>query len=89
VGDREAYLQHIRENPEQLERVHRAYSTGRWWTEHALAQAVQGSPHAMSARRSDLKKLGCVFEKKYAGNGVYLYRLVGHAIVCARGGASA
>lgn len=75
MGDREAFLRHIRMDPDQVNRVHAALSGGRWWTKAALAEAVGGSTHSMSARMSDLRKLGAVLERKYAGSGVYLYRM--------------
>lgn len=76
MGDREAFLLALAGIESQTERVFQAMRSGRWWTKAALAQAVGGSPHAMSARMSDLRKEGAVFQKKYEGGGVWLYRMV-------------
>lgn len=85
MGDREAWLRHVREDPGQVGRVLRAMRPrdgaswpGRWWTKEALAAAVGGNGHAMSARMSDLRKMGYTSESKHVGNGLYLYRLTGY-----------
>jgi len=75
MPDREAWLRHVRENPDQTGRVLEAMRSGRWWTKDVLAQAVGGNAHAMAARMSDLRKAGYFIEKKHVGDGLYLYRL--------------
>ena len=90
MSDRVAYYAHLQRIQDQTDRVLEAMRSGRWWTKQALAQAVRGSPHAMSARMSDLRKLGHRIEKRYEGGGLYLYRLVpvGHAHASADSGGS-
>jgi hypothetical protein len=82
VSDADAYHLALARIPDQARRVLSAMSPrvgaswpGRWWTKQALAQTVGGSPHAMSARMSELRRLGFVVEKHHAGDGLYLYRL--------------
>lgn len=82
MSDAEAYHDARLRIPDQTRRVLAAMTPrvghswpGRWWTKTALAQTVCGSPHAMSARLSDLRRLGYVVEKRHEGDGLYLYRL--------------
>ena len=60
----------------QLQRVHHAMSLGGWWSLSDIAQATGGSEAGVSARLRDLRKSGQVIEKKNAGQGLWLYRMV-------------
>src|ERR1051325_3186301 len=71
-----ALFENLKRIESQGERVKECMLKGRWWTKSALAEAVGGSPHAMSARLSDLRQAGYEIEKKFMGDGLYLYRMV-------------
>lgn len=75
VGDPKAFRDNRGRITSQVRRVLICMSSGAWWSKSELAQAVEGSPHAMSARLSELRRLGCRVEKKFMGDGLYLYRL--------------
>lgn len=92
MGDRVAYFAHLAAIEDQVERVRLAMKSGRWWTKDALAAAVQGTPHSMSARFSDLRKLGYHIEKRQSepGSRLYLYRMTQPTLdATTTGGASA
>lgn len=76
MGDSDAFRERLEDIEGQTQRVLAAMRTHRWWTKTRLAQVVKGSPHAMSARMSDLRHAGAIIEKRYAGDGLYLYRMV-------------
>lgn len=77
MSDRLAHYEYLnRLGGSQLEKVKLLMQTGRWWTVSALAEAAKGSPHAMSARISELRREGLRIVKKYVGDGIYLYRMV-------------
>lgn len=76
MSDAEAYRRVQHELPSDAERL-RALMTGtRWWTKSVLAARLGLSEHSISARMSDLRKLGHEVEKRYVGERVYLYRIV-------------
>lgn len=50
--------------------------TGRWYTKPEIHYHTGVTEHAVSARLSDLKRLGFPSEKRKADNGLYRYRLL-------------
>lgn len=66
------------ELPSDVERLRRAMRPGVWFTKERLHELTGISTHAISARLSDLRKLGVRTEKRRASGEtrVYLYRVV-------------
>ena len=63
----------------QLEHVLNLMRDGRWRSLRQIAQSVQGSEASVSARLRDLRKPrfgGFTVERKYEGNGLYVYRVL-------------
>lgn len=62
----------------QLLRVFNAMKTGGWWTIPRLAEEVNGSPQAVSARIRDLRKEkygGHIVIRESVSGGLFRYRL--------------
>jgi len=62
----------------QLLRVFNLMQDGRWRTLNQIAEWVEGSPAAVSARLRDFRKAkygARVVERRHVGNGLYQYRL--------------
>jgi predicted transcriptional regulator len=63
-------------NQKQVKAVYDAMKHGRWMTKGEVAFHSGASEHAVSARLSDLKKLGILSAKRKAKDGgLYEYRL--------------
>lgn len=63
----------------QLLRVFAVMCDGQWRTIERIAQRVSGSEAGISARLRDLRKKrygGHTVERKYVGNGVWMYRVL-------------
>lgn len=75
MSDAEAYHLVRDELPADAARLLREMQTGRWYTKEVLHAKTGISTHALSARMSDLRKMGVPIEKRHAEGRVYLYRV--------------
>lgn len=78
MSDAAAYQRIEHELPSDVEKLRRAMRPGRWYTKERLHELTGISTHAISARLSDLRKLGVRTEKRAAPGSkrVYLYRTI-------------